>query len=131
MNASRKGVQAALASSQIQNESRRRLLPFVRKQVGGILLSIPDSANSKRYWSALAVLLVLALTLWLSCSKRPSDTAPSNTASTHSVTDDAGRQIVVPAHIERLVSLAPSLTEIVYAVGAGGRLIGDTTYCDY
>ena len=31
----------------------------------------------------------------------------------------------------RLVSLAPSLTEIVYALGAGNRVVGVTRYCDY
>lgn len=32
---------------------------------------------------------------------------------------------------ERIVSLKPNITEILYALGAGDRVVGVTTYCDY
>jgi iron complex transport system substrate-binding protein len=47
------------------------------------------------------------------------------------VTDETGRHVDVPDHPDRLVSLAPSITETLYALGLGDRLVGDTDYCDY
>lgn len=47
------------------------------------------------------------------------------------VTDQAGRLVRLPAAIGRIVSLAPSNTEIVYALGADELLVGVTEYCDY
>ena len=45
--------------------------------------------------------------------------------------DDLGRLVRIPALPQRIVSLAPSLTETVFALGLGSRLSGDTNYCDY
>jgi iron complex transport system substrate-binding protein len=47
------------------------------------------------------------------------------------VVDDFGRTVRVPQVPSRIVSLAPSLTETVFALGAQDRLVGDTDYCDY
>jgi iron complex transport system substrate-binding protein len=45
--------------------------------------------------------------------------------------DEVGRTVRVPQPVQRIVSLAPSLTETIYALGLQDRLVGDTDYCDY
>jgi len=47
------------------------------------------------------------------------------------VVDDYGRAVRIPQPVQRIVSLAPSLTETIYALGLQDRLVGDTDYCDY
>jgi len=51
--------------------------------------------------------------------------------SARMVTDQTGRRVNVPDNPRRLVSIAPSVTETVFALGLGDRLVGDTDYCDY
>jgi iron complex transport system substrate-binding protein len=52
-------------------------------------------------------------------------------AAARLVTDQTGRRVNVPDHPRRLISLAPSITEIIYALDASDELVGDTDYCDY
>jgi ABC-type Fe3+-hydroxamate transport system substrate-binding protein len=63
-------------------------------------------------------------------AQTPSQTIPAPVA-THEVIDEMGRTLHIPVNPTRIVSLAPSLTETVYALGAQDRLVGDTIYCDY
>jgi iron complex transport system substrate-binding protein len=58
----------------------------------------------------------------------PATTVPKPTAQ---VTDELGRKVKVTTDVRRIVSLAPNLTETVYALGLQERLAGDTDYCDY
>jgi len=45
--------------------------------------------------------------------------------------DALGREIDLPAPPKRLIALAPNLTEILYALGLGGRVVGVTHHCNY
>jgi iron complex transport system substrate-binding protein len=45
--------------------------------------------------------------------------------------DDLGRKIYLAKAPTRIVSLAPSITEMLYAIGLGDRLVGVTQFCDY
>jgi iron complex transport system substrate-binding protein len=47
------------------------------------------------------------------------------------VKDETGRAVRIPQPVRRIVSLAPSVTETLFALGVGDRLVGDTDFCDY
>lgn len=61
----------------------------------------------------LPLAVVLALAWGLSCDRGPEEAGAS------------------PERPERIVSLSPALTEILFAVGAGDRVVGITDYCDW
>jgi iron complex transport system substrate-binding protein len=51
--------------------------------------------------------------------------------SARQVVDQTGRRVNIPDRPARLVSLAPSITETLFALGLGNQLVGDTDYCDF
>lgn len=59
--------------------------------------------------------------------------SPSSAAATYplALTDDEGTAVTIPTRPTRIVSLTPATTEILFAVGAGPRVMGVTDADDY
>lgn len=55
------------------------------------------------------------------------------TASTYPLTiiDKYDNEIVIEAQPQTIISMSPELTEIIYALGAGEKLIGRSSYCNF
>ena len=85
---------------------------------------------TQRISVALFVLTII-LTVLTACASVPTTALTAAPAAFITVTDDAGRQVTLKNLPARIVSLAPSNTEVVYALGLGDALVGDTEYCDY
>jgi iron complex transport system substrate-binding protein len=81
--------------------------------------------------SAIVALLVGATVLCPALQAQSSTAGPVTAPAYKDFIDEAGRTVRVPQPVQRIVSLAPSLTETVYALGLQDRLVGDTDYCDY
>ena len=82
-------------------------------------------------WGLLA-LLIIALA-GCAGAKEPEASELVGTEATESVSvvDDAGRAVEVVRSPQRIVSLAPSNTEILFALGLGDKVVGVTDFCDY
>ena len=56
---------------------------------------------------------------------------PADGEKTVTVTDDSGKTVLIRGEPQRIVSLAPSNTEILYALGLEDRIVAVTERCDY
>ncbi|HEY4541822.1 MAG TPA: cobalamin-binding protein [Noviherbaspirillum sp.] len=87
----------------------------------GTALKKPEPRNPVRRRSLRASVLALFSALLL---------CPASFAAV-SVTDDAGRQVKLAKPAQRIVSLAPHATEMLFAVGAGKQVVGVVQHSDY
>lgn len=90
----------------------------------------PGSLTAGKVALALGVLLLLVAACAPSAAtNRPS--TPTGTSFPMTITDDAGRAVTIKTAPKRVISLAPSNTEILYALDLGDMVVGVDSYSDY
>ena len=79
------------------------------------------------------IITIAALTIVLTATTAFSSLQIPVRAETQglTVTDDFGRNVTIKEIQERIISLSPTNTEILFAIGAGDRVVGVTKYCNY
>lgn len=96
---------------------------------------------------ALMLALVMSGTMFAACggADKKDDASAAKTEQTEStnkeeaakpyeaveITDSSDYTVKISEKPQKIVSLAPSITEIIAALGAESRLVGRTDYCDY
>jgi iron complex transport system substrate-binding protein len=80
--------------------------------------------------SIFLVVAILALSGCTGPSVQPT-TGPTAGKYPMNITDDKGRVVTIKKMPERIVSLSPTNTEILFALGLGDRVVGVTDYCNY
>ncbi|MCS7285816.1 MAG: ABC transporter substrate-binding protein [Anaerolineae bacterium] len=102
----------------------------------------------RRLISVATIILTIIAFLMAGCQPAPTPTptpppptptftpvppTPTPTPSPYpmTVTDPAGRQVTIKAEPKAIVSLAPSITEILYALGLEDKVVGVTEFCNY
>jgi iron complex transport system substrate-binding protein len=80
-----------------------------------------------------AFLLALAATLLFTGCGKTGAPAQKGVApgDRHSITDGLGRAVSIAPEPQRIISLAPNVTEILFALGLENRVAGVTSYCDF
>ena len=95
------------------NEASYYLLDRQLKEVGSV-------RGIKWFLSLLAIILIFLA----ACS--PADSIPPG-----AIVDGLGRPVNIEKLPQRIISLAPSNTEILFALGLGEKVVGVTEFCDY
>ncbi len=92
----------------------------------------------KKNYTIMIVLLVMSLIFFSGCQENenlnttgPVQTKTGETVYPITFVDGRGNDISIEREPEKIVSLAPAMTETLYALGAEDKLVGRTDYCYY
>jgi iron complex transport system substrate-binding protein len=82
----------------------------------------------KRMMALVVMLLVIAVLASAGCGAKKTG---GSARFSGNFTDDLGRQVTLETVPQRIVSVSPACTEILFALGLGDQVVGVTEYCNY
>lgn len=82
-------------------------------------------------WRGAGILVFGLALLAAGCTGKDGASAGASRGGQLHLTDSYNREIIFAGRPARIVSCAPNMTEIVFLLGAGNKLVGRTDYCDY
>ncbi len=77
---------------------------------------------------AMAMIMVIGIALSAAACSTGNSTTTNGSIQ---ITDQLGRTVTLNGTPQRIISLAPANTEILFALGLGDKVVGDTDYCNY
>jgi iron complex transport system substrate-binding protein len=101
----------------------------IQNQAGVVANNAPR--NDRKLYGETMLRKFLLITLLVSLLAACSPQATATQAATLKVTDDLGREITLNGPAQHVVSLAPSNTEILFAIGAGAQVVGRDQLSDF
>ncbi len=97
-------------------------------------------SNIMKKATSLALVLLMILTLVTACATKGTEQnkedypiVPVDSGNIYpmEIEDEFGNKIILEKQPTRIISLAPSHTEILFALGLNNEIVGVTTYCNY
>jgi iron complex transport system substrate-binding protein len=86
--------------------------------------------NTKYIIAAVAVIVLIASAAFIYIYYQ-GQTPDEGLEALQNLVDDQEYTTTLTAYPEKIISVAPSCTEILFAIGAGDKVVGVTDYCDY
>ncbi len=77
------------------------------------------------------LLLISLLSLWACGTNKNRELVENAPLISQAYTDDTGRKIALPRAAQQVVSIAPNVTEMIFAIGGEGKLVARSQACDY
>lgn len=79
----------------------------------------------------IAMILCFVLTACGKAEGKGSKNTVEGTTYPLKVTDSYNREVTIDKEPQRIISIAPNITETIFALGKGDKLVGRTDYCDF